>query len=171
MKKTPLKSIDSYLQSLIHESVSAAKKKKLIKEEDEQQAVENPAEEEKKKMKSGDITTDDVIEKLNSIRSGKSFKDQTISSSLEKYISDMSEAERTALFAFLKGISQIVTGEFDAESAVEPSDKPAGVEMKKSASASKVTIKPTVVKKSAAPEKKSPSSEDTSGPVPIKPKK
>ena len=35
-------------------------------------------EDEAEKLKSGDITSDDVIEKLNSIRAGKSFKEEEI---------------------------------------------------------------------------------------------
>ena len=81
-------------------------------------------------------------------------------------------AERVALLAFLKGISQIVTGEIEASAAQDPSDKPADVQMKKGPDVQKKTLKPNVIK---APPKekgeKKPSAEDDSGPVPITPKK
>lgn len=129
---------------------------------------------EKEKLKKGDVTTQDVVDKLNTIRGGKSFKDEEISAKLDEYVGSLTKAEKTALLAFLKGLAQIVTGEVPAAQAVDPSDKPAGVEMKKTDSAEKKekTLKPTVVK--APPKEKTekkPSSEDTSGPVPISPKK
>lgn len=127
---------------------------------------------EKEKMKSGEVEPKDVIEKLNSIRAGKSFKDEQISSRLSEYVKSLSKPERVALLAFLKGISQIVTGEIEPEQAVDPSDKPADVQMTKEPSVQKKTIKPTVIK---APTKekseKKPSAEDSSGPVPITPKR
>ena len=73
--------------------------------------------------------------------------------------------------AFLKGISQIVTGEFTATQAVEPGDDPIDIEMKKTSGPQKVSIKPNVIKAPDIEKNKKPSSEDTSGPVPITPKK
>jgi hypothetical protein len=125
------------------------------------------------KLKKGEIKTKDVIDKLNSIRSGKSFKDSSISSRLDEYVESLSKAEKVALLAFLKGISQIVTGEVDPKIATDPADPEPDVKMKKGSGEKKVkSIKPNVIK---APEKekveKNPSSEDTTGPVPITPKK
>ena len=60
---------------------------------------------EKSKLKTGDITADDVVDRLNIIRSGKSFKDEEIAGKLKEYIDSLTKAERTALLAFLKGIS------------------------------------------------------------------
>jgi len=154
--------IDSYLESIIQESLSKLKSKKIVNEQ---------ASDEQKKLKSGEVSSKDIVEKLNTIRSGKSFKEEAIANSLESYINDMTKAEKTALFAFLKGISQIVTAEFSAEKAIDPSKTPANVKMKKTGT-SKVTIKPVVVKKPlGGEEKKKPPAEDTTGPVPIKPKK
>lgn len=125
---------------------------------------------EKEKLKTGDVTVDDVVSKLNTIRSGKSFKDEEISNKLKEYFESLSKAEKTALLAFLKGISQVVTGEVPAENIQDPSDSPSNVEMKKGDDQKSIKVKPTVIKK---PEKgtKRPTGEDTSGPVPIKPKK
>ena len=127
---------------------------------------------EKDKLKKGDIKPKDIVDKLNTIRSGKSFKDSAVSGKLEEYVDSLSKPEKVALLAFLKGLSQIVTGEVEAEQAQDPSENPADVKMKKGNEPKKKTIKPNVIK---APEKekieKKSSSEDTSGPVPITPKK
>jgi len=128
---------------------------------------------EKEKLKKGDIKSKDIVDKLNTIRSGKSFKDSAISSKLDEYVESLSKAEKVALLAFLKGLAQIVTGEVEAEIATDPADPDPDVKMKKGSGDKQVkTIKPNVIK---APEKekieKKPSSEDTSGPVPITPKK
>lgn len=156
--------LKDFLSSVINETLSS--KKKLIVEQDEG---------EKENLKSGDISADEVIEKLNTIRAGKSFKDQNIKTAMESYVSDLDDAEKTALFAFLKGISQIVGGEVEGKEALEPSDKPANVKMEKKPSSQKVTIKPNVIKKPSAGEKPkeraSKSPEDTTPPAPIVAKK
>lgn len=140
------------------------------KEEEVKQPVSSKTQEdEKDKLKKGDIEPKDIIDKLNSIRSGKSFKDESVSSKLDEYIESLSKAEKVALLAFLKGISQVVTGEIDPRSAVEPSDAPASVKMDKQVTGKKKVIKPVVVKAPQKSEKKT-SAEDTSGPVPITPK-
>jgi len=125
-------------------------------------------------MKKGTVTADEIVEKLNSIRAGKSFKDDQISSSMSEYIESMSDAERTALFAFLKGIAQIVTGEVQAKQATSPESKPADVTMKKGADKQHKVITPNVIKTAAQntkPKQNSKGTEDTSSPAPITPKK
>jgi hypothetical protein len=84
-----------------------------------------------KKMQEGDITTDDVIEKLNAIRAGHSLKDQDVYTDLDKYVNDLDVAEKTALFAYLKGISEIVSRQKTGEVAVEPGDPSPDVDMQK----------------------------------------
>lgn len=144
------------------------------KEQSKQPEVQNKSAEDKEKMKKAEVTVDDIIDKLNSIRSGKSFKDDLIYNSMKKYCDDeLDGTERTALFAFLKGISQIVTGEFEPKTVVEPSDPPASVSMEKKPSSEKKSIKPNII---SAPQPKSQNSsskskEDTSAPLPITPKK
>lgn len=169
-----LKTIDQYLGNIIKESLRSTLQRKALQEKEIQDSMsggEKTSDNEKEKLKKGDVSPSDIIEKLNSIRSGKSFKDSNISNALEKYVNDMTKAEKTALLAFLKGISQIVTGEIDAEAAIDPSDKPADVEMEKTAGSKKVTIKPVIIKKAGEEkEKKASKEEDTSGPVPITPK-
>jgi len=127
---------------------------------------------EKEKLKKGEIKPKDIVDKLNTIRSGKSFKDSAVSGKLDEYVESLSKAEKVALLAFLKGLAQIVTGEVDPSVATDPADPDPNVKMQKGEKTQSKSIKPNVIK---APEKekteKKPSSEDTSGPVPIKPKK
>jgi len=171
------KTIDSYIANVIEESLKATLQRRALREKELQNAAssEEPKEkdsgEETEKLKKGDITVDDVIEKLNSIRSGKSFNDKDISEALKKYFEELEAAEKTALLAFLKGISQIVTGEVSADIAIDPGDKPAGIEMKKTTGPEKVSIKPNVIKAPDIEKNKKPSAEDTIGPLPISAKK
>ena len=123
-------------------------------------------------MEQGDIEPKDVIDKLNAIRSGKSFKDEKIGGAMDEYVGSLSKAEKTALFAFLKGIAQIVTGEVPGQDATEPDSNPAQVSMKKGPEPSKTKhIEPNVIKGMAPKAKAKTGTEDTSGPVPITPKR
>ena len=141
-------------------------------EKNNQSGSSKSVDSEKEKLKKGEIKTKDIVDKLNTIRSGKSFKDSAISSKLDEYVESLSKAEKVALLAFLKGLSQIVTGEISPEEAVDPSDSPSDVKMQKGVKRQEKSLKPNVIK---APEKEKisskPSAEDTSGPVPITPKK
>lgn len=126
------------------------------------------------KLQSGDIAADDIIDRLNSIRSGKSFKDDRISQEMDQYVNGLKKAEKVALLAFLKGIAQIVTGEFEGSTAVEPDSHPADVKMKKSeAGDSKQTkhVEPNVIKGVSKEKKATSNTEDTSAPAPIVAKK
>lgn len=123
---------------------------------------------ETEKLKSGEIKTEDVVEKLNSIRSGKSFKDSAVKEPMHQYIESLSQPEKTALLAFLKGIAQIVTGEVPAQQAVDPGKDPADVSMQKEPAQKKKTVKPNVIK---AQQPKQGGQEDTTAPAPIVPKK
>jgi hypothetical protein len=181
--------LSDIIQGIVRESIKATlhnnavaekeRQKAAIEEEDdaasssgeESSSASKTVEDEKEKMKKGDVTADDVVDRLNAIRSGKSFKDEAIASRLSEYVDSLSKAERTALLAFLKGISQIVTGEIAAQDAIDPGSKPANVEMKKSGETKTKTLKPVVVKAPEKEKEKKKSAEDTSGPVPITPKK
>jgi hypothetical protein len=173
------KTIDSYIASVIEESLKATLQKRALQEKEKQDATsgEKPEEEKDatgeqvKKLKKGDITVEDIIEKLNSIRSGKSFNDDDVKAALTKYFDGLEGAEQVVLSVFLKGISQIVTGEVSAAQAVEPGDEPVDIEIKKTSGPQKVSVKPNVIKAPDIDKNKKPSAEDASGPVPITPKK
>lgn len=102
-------------------------------------------------LEAGDVTADKVIEKLNTIRAGKSFKDSAIKGALEKYINDLDKAEKTALYAFLKGLAQVMTGEIQPPETTDPSSPPAHVSMQKKSPAGKKTVvkKPVIIRKPA----------------------
>jgi hypothetical protein len=135
-------------------------------------APSKTADDEAEKLKGGDIEPDDIIEKLNSIRSGKSFKDENISKSMSQYIGSLSKAEKVALFAFVKGIAQIVTGEVTAQQASDPDKKPADVQMHKGDDKSSHTkhITPNVIRAQRPKAAKGPGKEDRTPPAPITPK-
>lgn len=126
---------------------------------------------ESEKLKSGNVKLEDIVEKLNAIRSGRSFKDEQISAAMSQYIDSLSKAERTALLAFLKGIAQIVTGEVSGEQATDPTSKPSDVKMEKGDSVSTKHLKPNVIKASPPVKAAGPGAENTTPPAPIVPKK
>ena len=127
---------------------------------------------ETEKLQQGDIEPKDVVDKLNSIRSGKSFKDDKVAVAMEQYVGSLSKAEKTALLAFLKGIAQIVTGEVPGQQATNPDSNPAQVSMQKGPEKQKTKhIEPNVIVGSRPKEKVKGGSEDTSGPTPITPKR
>lgn len=149
-------SLDSFLDHVISESISY--NRRLFEKRDQEA------------LSTGKVELEDVIDKLNVIRSGKSLKDEEVLAAMKKYLDDLDEAEKTALLSFLKGISEVMTAGVEGDKAFDPSDNPAKVKMEKKPGFQKVTIKPNIIKKPTSPEKVS-SEEDTSPPVPIEPKK
>ena len=134
---------------------------------------------EKDKMKKGDITPRDIVDRLNAIRAGKSFKDEKVAKAMDEYINSLSKPEKVALYAFMRGVAQIVTGEVAGKEAQDPSDNPSDVKMQKGPGPEKVKhIQPNVIKggNKAGDQKqgtggKNTSQEDTTPPAPITPKK
>lgn len=111
------------------------------------------------------ITVEDIIEKLNIVRSGKSTKDSDVKRELDEYISQFSEEEKTALVAFLQGLGQILTSGVDSADAADPAD-PYSLQIKKApgVSSSNAARAPSASTKPAAAPPVSPAP----GPVPIK---
>lgn len=107
------------------------------------------------------VTIDDIVEKLNTVRSGRSTKDADVKRELEEYINQFDEDEKTALLAFLEGLGQILTSGVDSSDAADPQD-PYALQIKKSlgASAANAAAAPNPTQ-AAAPA-------PTPGPVPIK---
>ena len=77
------------------------------------------------------ITVDDIVEKLNVVRSGRSTKDLDVKRELDEYVNQFDEDEKTALLAFLQGLGQILTSGIDSQDAVDPAD-PYALQIKKS---------------------------------------
>lgn len=97
-----------------------------------------------------DVTVETIVEQLNAIRGGKSFKDTLVQQELSRYIDGLDESEQQALHAYLKGIAQIVSGQVEAGQAEEPSNH--GVETKATGKKSR-QVKPNVVKKAPTAQK------------------
>ena len=122
-------------------------------------------------LQSGEIETQDIVDKLNTIRSGKSFRDDRISAAMDEYVGSLTKAEKTALLAFMKGISEIVSGQIPGEQATEPEETPSDVSMQKGDRIKMKHVSPNVIKASPPKHKSGSSKEDTSSPTPITPKK
>jgi hypothetical protein len=187
------KTLGSAIQKIIEQSFKAKlydnalkekeRQKGFLGEEDDDVVNDAPADDskqsapsktiddEKDKLSSGEIEPADVVDKLNTIRSGKSFKDESISRRMEEYVNSLSKAEKVALLSFLKGIAQIVTGEIEAKNADEPGDHPADIAMQKGEKKQSKSIEPNVIHAPAKKTEKKPSAENTDGPTPIVPKK
>lgn len=107
------------------------------------------------------ITVEDIIDKLNIVRSGRSTRDADVKRELEEYIGQFNEDEKTALLAFLEGLGQILTSGVDSNDAADPQD-PYSLQIKKSlgATASNAVRSPTPAA--------GPPPAPTPGPVPIK---
>lgn len=134
-------------------------------EQDGGNETSKTGDDEQEKLKSGDVEPKDIVEKLNSIRSGKSFKDDSVKGSMNQYIESLSSAERVALLSFLKGIAQIVTGEIPAQQAEEPAKHPSDIQMTKGAEHKTKHIKPNIIKGQAPKKQQGSSTEDTSAPA------
>lgn len=145
-----------------------------------------PADDTASKLKTGEVSVKDIVEKLNSIRSGKSFKDSAVSQAIDDYVAKLKKPERVALMSFLQGISQIVTGEVPGQAATAPTAQPADVDMEKGNEPKTIQKKPNIIKGPGETSKASPKplapaggptppgsggEEDTTPPAPIVPKK
>ena len=107
------------------------------------------------------ITVEEIIDKLNIVRSGRSTKDSDVRRELEEYVGQFSEEEKQALVAYLEGLGQILTSGVDSEDAVDPQD-PYALQIQRSAGAS--PGKALKTPQAAA----TPPAAPTPGPVPIK---
>lgn len=111
---------------------------------------------------------DQIISAINVIRSGRSFKDAPVKTELDKYLNDLDDKEKGILITFLKGLSQISSGQVPGEQAVEPSDNGQYKVVSSSGGGTKIQVKPAG---GAASQPQS--QEDTSAPAaapPIAPK-
>lgn len=118
-----------------------------------------------------------IIEKLNSIRSGRSFRDSAVEQKMDAFFNNLEDAEKKALFQFLSGLAQVVTGEVPTETVIksgDPGNPPASVDMKLKDDNRKekasLSLKPNIVANKPSA-KKDANAEDTTSPAPINPKK
>ena len=71
------------------------------------------------------------MDKIDSIRAGKSLKDKEIQKELNDYWARLNGNERIALYAFLSGLDKIMGGEADGDKLPTPKADPYKVKMKK----------------------------------------
>ena len=68
-----------------------------------------------------EATVDDIVDKLNMLRSGKSTKDEEVRDQLAAYWDGMQPGEQQSLFAYLTGLTQIMTAGAVGSDATDPS--------------------------------------------------
>lgn len=182
--------ISNIIREAVDETLRSAQYERGLQEKELQNAMSPKAAQEKEQKSTqsatgkddqealkGAVDSDMIVEKINTLRSGKSLNDANIRNKFDQYFNSLSDAEKTAMFAFFKGVAQIVTGEVPAEQAIEPSDSPANVKMQKGPNKQEKHIQPNVIKKVAEPQSnvKSAGAENTAPPQrvagPITPKK
>lgn len=95
----------------------AEEKPEPDKKEEERPKPEKPAAPDK-------ITFTMIKDKVNTIRSGRSLRDDEIRGELKDYFNELTGDEQEALFAFLDGISQVLTAGIEGEEATDPSKSP-----------------------------------------------
>jgi len=154
-------------------SLSSTSKVDEIDEDDEQDKDSEASSDDVE-----EISSQIIIEKLNTIRSGHSLKRSDIREQMEEYIDALNDAEKVALNAFLEGIAAIITGAQESDEAEEPRPE---VKMKTSKKVvDKVPVKKVVVadedehaeaKKNRSAKKKTKttgsSTEDTTPPIKV----
>ena len=68
-----------------------------------------------------DATIDDIVDKLNMLRSGKSTKDKNVRDQLASYWDGLQPGEQQSLYAYLTGLTQIMTAGAIGADATDPS--------------------------------------------------
>ena len=120
------------------------------------------------------VSFDSVMSAINSLRAGRSFKDQTIKSQASAYYDRLSEDERKILLLFLGELSKILSGAVQGSDASDPSDPPLNFDIstgeekedQKASDAEKVTAEPE--SQQPAPEdQEDAAEEDTSPPIKV----
>lgn len=82
-----------------------------------------------KKDDSPNITLKKISDQIDTLRSGHSLKDKEIRKQLKDYFDRLSSNEKTALYAFLKGLSKIMATGTDGSEVEAPTDEPYDIKM------------------------------------------
>ena len=105
------------------EPVEAAKDEEAAEEKEEEEVEVAPEDAEPSVLtpeELEEIDIDAVIDQLNSMRSGKSLKDEEVRLQLSDYYEGLSSGEKKSLFAFLQGLSDIMSGGIEGADAPKP---------------------------------------------------
>ena len=78
-----------------------------------------------------EVSLDSIISAVKDLRSGRSVDDSRIKQQLRLYFDRLDSFERESMLAFFRGFAGILTGEFDATGAPDPSDEPYSITMSK----------------------------------------
>lgn len=109
-----------------------------------------------------DISPDQIAQKINQIRAGKSLKDKGALNNLTNYFQRLNGPERIALYAFLQGLAKVIGGA-DGGDVKVPASKPYRVDIERELSKSK----PSPVKKSTKSHRSSSSGDSDRDSTPI----
>ena len=121
----------------------ASKQRKEKQKSKQEGDVGDEAEEETKEVKPvsikhekiPDIDEEAIADKINSIRSGKSLKEEETMSALSAYFKKLNGPERIALFAFLAGLEKVL-GDLSTD-VKTPHSKPFNIDMEQEESKEK----------------------------------
>ena len=147
--------IDELIKKAINESLPKDEKSMQDKKTKEMQDFKAPkkdadeideeaGEEVTKKVKAADI-----VSLLNTMRSGKTLKDEQVRKNFQAYFDALSGSERVALFSFTQAIADIIAGENTEEDMKnQPQPEDLGVEISKDDAPEKKKSKPQKADKS-----------------------
>ena len=131
-------------------------------EAEEKAASPSPAQEPEAETKPGVIkpkeeeieeaSFDDIVSQLNMMRSGKSTKNKDVKDRLETYVNGLNPGERQTLFVFLIGLTGILTGGEEAESAPDPASIGIKVQAKRKTQDAEPELKVPQAKATTGPE-------------------
>lgn len=156
--------IDDIIKRALNESLPKDEKSMQDKKKKEMQDFKAPkknsdeideeaGEEVTKKVKAADI-----VDLLNTMRSGKTLKDEQVRKNFQAYFDALSGSERVALFSFCQAMADIIAGENTLEDIKdEPQPDDYGVEISKEDQPEK--------KKVDKPKKSSDKGNDASAPI------
>ena len=110
------------LKSLLGEDTEAKKQKKVVSliEDDEAEQKKEKIKPKSDKQELIDVSIDDVVDKLNMMRSGQSANKKEVKDNLDEYFKSLTMGERQSLYVFLDALNQILTAGVDGEEAPEP---------------------------------------------------
>lgn len=115
------------------------------------------------------VSFDSIIAAINALRSGRSLRDSSVKQQALDYYDRLDDSERKVLLLFLNSFADILTGEVQGASAIDPSDPPHSVKM----SAGDEEEEDTPAEKEASPSQREPEAdqedeeEDTSPPIKV----
>ena len=110
---------------------------KTPKKDEEDKAPKKDEEDEEDKevtVEKLGVSFDSVLKDINTLRAGRSTKDQEIKEELLKYYDRLDEDERQILHLFLRELSRILQGALTGDDAVDPSDAPYNFDIERNVS-------------------------------------